>query len=113
MNSYGIEELLQRAIDQGPKEVDLLEMSPEFYATEKFYSYILKNPQNILLSQSDHFKPFPGICYIFPQEIKSELISSIPYDEFESQYQLNPFETIFKVNPPEISYLARCYKTGP
>jgi hypothetical protein len=107
---YGFEQSLQSAINQSPKEVVFFaDPTEEWYAPLKYYSLIIKNPNNVPIKMDLHFDPVPETCYLFNQIDIAKLDSPIPYDEFESQYRLNRLEMILKVDQPKAIFKARCY----
>jgi hypothetical protein len=107
---YGFKQSLQYAINQSPKEiVFFVNGDEEYYATLKFYSLVLKNPENIPITLDDQFDPIAGRCYIVKRNDRVGSNSPLPFNEFESQYQLSPLEIMFKVDQPLAVFKARCY----
>lgn len=113
MNSFGIKELFQQALDQNPKEVSLLDFKKEFYVTGNFYSIILKNHKNISLTRTETFISAPGLCYIFPLADSRDFIPSLPYVDLIFEYKQEPVEKLFVLNQPKSLYMGRCIKDLP
>ncbi len=111
MDSYDFKGSLQTALNENPKEVILLNWPTEYYASLKFYTYLVMNPHNIPIETSDQVDPLPGTCYLFNSDYKNLLDNvSYPYDELENTYQLNPVERYYKIEKPQIVIKLRCYK---
>jgi hypothetical protein len=113
MKSYGFKESLQDAINNNPKEVILLDRPFEYYASLKFFTYLVKNPQNIPITMSDEVEPVPGICVLFQRDNGDMLKhSSYLFNESENPYQLNRIERLFLVKTPPAMIKLKCYKSS-
>ncbi|HBB31526.1 MAG TPA: hypothetical protein DDZ80_12185 [Cyanobacteria bacterium UBA8803] len=111
MGSFDFKASLQTAINNSQTEVVFVNVPSSSYANLKFYSYLVKNPNQIPINMSDKPKPRLGNCllYAYWAEQGIENVAD-PFIEYKNTKQLNPLKRLLGVKPTEAIMKVRCYK---
>lgn len=111
MESFNFKESLQAAVEQNPKEVIFMNQPSLTYAHLKFYSYLIKNPNQVPIKQVVKPAPGPGSCLLYHREYEAEIAySKVPFTEYEIGKDLNSIQDFLKVEKYPAIMKVRCYK---
>ncbi|MDZ8185961.1 MAG: glycosyltransferase family 39 protein [Nostoc sp. ChiSLP02] len=110
MDSFNFKESLQAAVEKNPKEVIFMNQASALnYIHLKFYSYLVKNPNQIPFKQIEHPIPSLGSCLIYHRKNEAEIAEFPNFTEYEIGKPLNPIQKILKAKKYPALIKVRCY----